>query len=219
MTRMIEIIGVGVMFALAVPAVHAQGNAAPNATSLRLNITISATASVQAADVTTSRGDVDTTTSKTVKQKFTTASIISTVEEANSATPTAAAKLVYDNGSITVEDGPNSYDASSVVTINLDPPGHAIWTGTDSLNNNSGDETMKYTGKFVVTLTYDDGNGGTISVAGIATENYSIGKPDANGNQPASDSITMSLFGSGQTSSGVNGILSGTFKATGKGTL
>jgi hypothetical protein len=218
MKPVIGIIGTAVMCALIAPtAARAQGSATPNGTGLPLTFTISATAAVQSSDSEKNNGKTDIVTSKTKVGKFSSTDVINTVEQANAATPTKNAKLVYDHGTVEVVDGANTYDASSFLTITLDPNSHSVWSGTDSVSDSNATETQSYQGHFIVTLMYDDGNGLQISVAGLATESYSIGQPDKNGNQTATDSISMSFIGDGH--SGANGTVTGTFKASGKGTF
>jgi len=220
MTRTLGIIGVGAMLALAAPtAVHAQGNGTPNGTGLQLVITLTGTGTVQAPDSEKDNGKTDTVTSKTTTKKFSTADIIQAVEDSNGATPTKNAQLVYDNGTVEVIDGANTYDASSFVTITLDPNGHSVWTGTDSTDDNSSVETQNYKGSYVFTFVFDKGDGLVVSVGGLATETYSIGKPNKNGGQPAADTISVKFVGDVVSSDGVNGSVTGTLKASGKGTL
>jgi hypothetical protein len=220
MTRMLGVIGVGAIVALAIPtAVHAQGSGAPNGTGLPLVITISGTGTVQADDSEKDNGKVDTVTSKTATKKFSTADIIQTVEDNNGAIPTKNAQLVYDNGDVMVIDGNNTYDASGFVTITLDPNGHSVWSGTDSTDDNSGDESQKYAGSYVFTFVFDKGDGLVVTVGGLAKESYSIGKPNKNGDQPASDTISVKFVGDVVSSDGMSGSVTGTLKASGKGTF
>jgi len=217
MTRTLGIIGVGAILALAVPtAVHAQGNGAPNGTGTQLVVTLTGTGAIQVADSEKDNGKTDTITSKTTTKKFSTTDLIQAVE-GSGVTPTKNAKLVYDNGNVAVIDGANTYDASGIVTISLDPDGQGVWTGTDSTDDNSGAETQSYTGSYLFTLIFDKGDGLTVMVVGLAKETYTIGKPYKNGDQPTSDTISVKLIGEATTSDGFNGSITGTLKASGKG--
>lgn len=219
MKRIIGFIGAGVIAAIAAPtAVQAQGKGHPDGTGLPLVITISASATVQAQDSSNDNGKTTTFTSKVTSFKFTQADIIQTVEEANLGTPTKNAQLIITPVAIQVIDGTNTYDASHFVTLTFDPNANGIWVGTDSTNDVTGDEIQKYVGRYIVGFDFTPGNGDFVSVGGLATETYSIGAPGKSGGKPASDSVSVTFAGEGKRN-GAKGVLTGTLKATAKGTI
>jgi hypothetical protein len=216
MTQIKGIIGMGAI-ALATVTAHAQGVAKPAGSLLPLTITIAATATLQGNDAFSDNGKTATTTSKVTTLKFTQTDIINVVESNFSATPTKEARLVYDNGAINIIDGANTYDASDFVTLTLDPNEHGVWSGTHSTNDVTLAESQKYSGKYVITFVFDQGDGNSVSVSGLAAEKYAIGFPK-NNVSAASDTVSLSFAGDGQNS-GANGVLLGKLKATAKGSL
>jgi hypothetical protein len=218
MKRIMGIIGVGVVTALAMPTVvHAQGKGIPGGAGLPLTINLAATVTLQSADTVNDNGKTTAVTSKTTTVKFTQADIIKTVEQANLATPTKNAILQVGRGIIRVIDGTNTFDASHFVSITFDPDDNGVWTGNDSTNDVTGDETQSYTGHYVIGFDFERGGGDFISAAGLATEVYSIGPKNKAGTKALSDSVSVTFAGEGQTS-GANGSVIGTLKSSAKGT-
>ncbi|HXP62084.1 MAG TPA: hypothetical protein VN829_16425 [Dongiaceae bacterium] len=211
--------GVGLLTASAAANLRAQGSATPAGPGVPLTLAITATATVQGADSSPQdNGKTTTTTSKTTTLKLSTANILQLIAAAEGTTFSSKAKLVYQGGSVSVVDGTNTTDVSADLTVTLDPNSSGVWSGTDSTDDNTSAETQKYSGSYVVTVSFDDGAGDSFNISGLATESYSIGAPDKNGNQKGSDSISMNLSGDGQYG-GSNGVLSGTIKATGSGAI
>jgi hypothetical protein len=219
MNRIIGIIGVGVIAAItATTTMNAQGTARPDRSDLPLVVTLSAVVTVQVDDTTNNNGKTGVLTSQTTQLKFTTADIINTVEGANFATPTKNAKLVVSTAGVQVLDGTNTYDASDFVTITFDPEENGVWVGTDSTSNTTLDETVKYTGHYLVGFDFDRGNGDVISVGGLATETYSLGKKSKSGAKPISDSVSVTFVGTG-VKTGAHATVAGSLKASTKTNL
>jgi hypothetical protein len=219
MKRIVGFIGAAALATLiSTSSALAQGNGQPDGTGLPLVITLSAVATVQTNDTSSSNAKTGTLTSKTTTFKFTQADIIATVEGAHAAVPTKSAVLQITPVTIEVVDGTNHYDATPFVTLTFEQDGNSIWTGTTSTNIANGDIVEKYTGKYISGFDFERGNGDFISVGGLATEIYSIGAVSKAGTKAASDTVSASFAGEGRKS-GAKAIVTGTLKATGKGTL
>lgn len=201
--------------------VNAQGNPpAPAGAGVPLTLTIKATAVAPSANSGNSNdnGTTTKTTYSAAKTNFTSGTIIQQIATASGNTFSATAKLIYVGGSVEIEDGSNNIvDASSYLTITLDPDGTGVWSGSDESNDNTGADTQKFSGSYLLTIQYDDGNGDTFTVSGLAKETYS-GGIDGNSNPTrASDLFMVSFSGEGTLSSGPSVVVSGTMKGSGKG--
>jgi hypothetical protein len=212
---------IGLLAALfAQTSVYAQGNPpAPAGTGLPLTITFTVTATMPGTNSPTS-GDKNATTKTTYsasKLKITTSTIIQQIGTGSGNTFSPAAELVYDSGDVEVIDSTNIVDASPYLTINLDPDAAGVWTGTDSSNDNTGADEQKFTGTYLVTIQYNDGNGNAYNLSGMARETYSDGT-DSNGDPTkASDLLFLTFSGDGSVAAGASVVITGTMKASGSG--
>jgi hypothetical protein len=210
------LLGAILLTALTATGLRAQSPAQPD---LPLVITITATGIAQGDSTDHDNNKIDTTKTKSTKVKISTSEIIKLIGESLSVSFSKQAKLEYQDGSVSVVDGSDVTDASSYLEIDLDPHGQGgVWSGTDAIDDVSGDESQKLSGSYSVSISFDDGNGNSFEFNGVASENVSIAIPDKNGNQKGSDSISMKVSGDGQAD-GSNVVGSATIKATASGTL
>jgi len=208
------------IFALAAQStVHAQGNppaAAGAGLPLVLNITGTAKIQNPNSGQSNDNGTKTTTAYKLEGSKVSTTDIISLIATNEGVTFSKTAKLVYVGGAVEVEDGTNILDASAEITISLDPNGDGVWNGTDTMDDNTGADTQKFTGTYLATLVFADASGNNFTLNGLATETFTDGI-DQNGDATrGTDSISMTLSGDG-TIGGINAAISGKIKASGSG--
>jgi len=196
------------LLAVASGQLFAQGT--PGGGSVPMALTITATVTVQGAD----NGGDPIDKIATGSMKITTAWIIQQIAAAESLSFPKGAKLVLDSGSVSVTDSKGNvlFDASSYVTVDLDPDAMGVWSG--QVNNNT--SAANYTGTYLTTVTYSDPAGDTITFTGLTSEKYSLTAMDGNGNQNGTDSLTITGVGEGNFS-GNNLAGSGTIGASGKG--
>jgi hypothetical protein len=182
---------------------YGQGSGTPFAPGVPIVLNITATAIVQNDDTTSGTVTKSTTTTK----KLTNKSILSLTGEP------AGSLLVYQNGEVDVVN-PKTGEIIDTAPITVTIGDTSVWSG--AFDSNTGAET--YTGSFTIEIAFDDGSGDSFDVVGLGTEKYTISKPNKNGVQTVSDSITLNFSGVGSEAD-ANGVLSGNLTGSGKGTL
>ena len=130
-------------------------------------LTMALTVTYQANDV-VSGTDQSITTHATKSVKWNTTSLIKLIVISTSNSYVSSDKLELAGGAATVADSKgDSIDASSILTFTFDPApadGSAVETGKDNSDSGAFNDTSTTYG----TIAFDDGNGNTFTLTGLA---------------------------------------------------
>lgn len=194
---------------------------APLGGGVDIPLTISGTATVEGID---DMGSPVDTIHASPAQKISTPYILNLIGLASSTTFSKGTLLVLDvtgayggsNGDVWAVDSHGNallnVTSAGNLTVTMDPDSLAVFQG----KSNSDTGSASYTGTYVASIAFTDNNGNALNFTGLTKETYSLSAPDANGNQKAADSITITAVGDG-TINGSNAAFSATVSGKGSG--
>lgn len=172
--------------------------------------TVSISGKVTVQNPTTTHGDVDTDTTKTMS--FNTQDILNLIAVADGKSFPPGSKLVFDTdtGDFLVQDkdGTTLDDVTGDFTVD-----ESDSVSKGKFDNATGAE--KFNDLFVSTITFDDGNGNTFTFTGVTKVTFSQTKADKDGNAKVADSTTTTGAGTADVN-GDFGIITGTISSKGK---
>ncbi len=116
---------------------------------------------------------------------------------------------MVDKSGTTVEE---DLTADGFLTISLDPNSDGVWQG--QINNNTG--AASYTGTYLTTINFDDGQGDTLNASGLTTEKYSATAINKKGTQTVTDSLSFAGAGDGSLGGAFAAFSSVTFTGSAK---